>query len=242
MAALLDAPEGPVAGFFGEGAMPYEADGLGDLPRLPQMVELALARLSRDPDGFFLLVEGGLIDHACHANDIARCVPEVLAFDEAVRAAEAWMGGRGDTLLLVTADHETGGLAVTADNGPGALPDVAWSSGWHTASLVGAYAAGLNAECVAGLADNTQLRGAACAGALMPAAGVRVWRAGGGALWSAWSVGSGDVCRVEFSRSLRPPAWQPCGVLTAGGARVSFEVPAELASGASGFLRLITLP
>ena len=68
-----------------------------------------------------------------------------------------WAAGRDDTLIIVTADHETGGLEVLADNGPGAFPTVAWAGDYHTAVNVGVYAWGPNAELVDGVIDNTDI-------------------------------------------------------------------------------------
>jgi alkaline phosphatase len=103
------------------------------------------------------MVEGGRIDHAGHANDIRRNIHETLEFGNAVQEALAWAAGRTDTLILVTADHETGGLTVLGDNGPGAYPPVSWSSTGHTATRVPLYAWGVNAELVGGVMDNTDM-------------------------------------------------------------------------------------
>ena len=239
--ALRDAPEDHVAGLFGWGALPYVYDGLDGLPSLTQMADVALARLSRDPDGFFLMVEGGRIDHACHANDILRCVTEVAAFDEAVRRICAWASNRVDTLVLVTADHETGGLRVVGDRGAGACPDVTWSTGGHTGASVGAYGLGANASRVGLLTDNTEVHGVACSEALMPATGVGVARLSASRVQSVWAVNSGDVCRVEYSSTLAPPVWQTGGTATATCTRISFEM-SPAAPGGRGFYRVITAP
>ncbi len=156
---LVPGAQTHAAGCFGNGNMPYVFDGLGDLPTLPDMTAKALQLLENTPAGFFLMVEGGRIDHAAHANDLARNVPETLAFAEAVQVAVDWAAGRDDTLILVTADHETGGLQVIADNGAGQLPEVTWSSGGHTDQLVPAYAWGVNAHLVTGQIDNTSIHG-----------------------------------------------------------------------------------
>ena len=230
----------PVAGLFGEGPMPYVYDGLGDLPSLPQMVGVALGLLVSDPDGFFLMVEGGRIDHACHVNDLGRCVAEALAFDEAVRVVVAWAAGRSDTLVVVTADHETGGLTVLADNGRGFLPDVSWGTGGHTATPVPVYGAGVNAAQVASLSDNTEFRGVACSTALMPATGFQIEREESGPIRTRWAVNSGDVCRVEYTPTLAPPAWQASGTVTSFGTRVVCETT-NGASCAHGFYRMITV-
>jgi len=146
-----------VSGQFGVGNMPYEYDGLGALPHLSEMTETALAVLDNDPDGFFLMVEGGRIDSAGHANDIQRNVLETVEFANAVATAIDWASGRLDTLIIVTADHETGGLTVLQNNGTGELPTVSWLSTGHTNSTVPVYTWGCNAALVAGLMDNTDL-------------------------------------------------------------------------------------
>lgn len=95
-------------GLFEAGHMRYEdepASGPAGEPSLSEMVTVAVAILSRDPEGFFLMIEGGRIDHALHANQGLRALSETLAFDEAVRAAASLVKPQ-ETLLLVTADHD----------------------------------------------------------------------------------------------------------------------------------------
>ena len=153
-----------VSGQFGTGYMPYEYDGLGSLPHLLEMTETALDILDNDPDGFFLMVEGGRIDHACHSNDMVRSIFETIEFAESVQAVVDWGAGRTDTLILVTADHETGGLTVVSNNGIGNLPSVSWSTTGHTGANVPVYASGVNAEMVDGVMDNTDLFDVAVSG------------------------------------------------------------------------------
>jgi alkaline phosphatase len=80
-------------------------------PTLREMTEKALEVLSRDEDGFFLMVEGGQIDWAGHANDAGWLLHEMLKFDETVGYVMDWAAQREDTLVVVTADHETGGFS-----------------------------------------------------------------------------------------------------------------------------------
>ena len=80
-----------------------------------------------------------------------------IAGDAGVEAARTWAANRADTLILVTADHETGGLKVTRDHGPGKIPDADWSTTGHTATPVPVYAWGAGAERVTGTIDNTGL-------------------------------------------------------------------------------------
>jgi len=164
MQALDTETETMVFGQFGNGDMPYEYEGLGSLPHLSEMTATALSILDNDPDGFFLMIEGGRIDHACHVNDIQRAVLEAIEFDNTVQVAIDWAAGRSDTLILVTADHETGGLTVLANNGAGALPTVEWSSGNHTDSNVPVYGWGVNAELISAVMDNTEMFAVVVAG------------------------------------------------------------------------------
>ncbi len=162
MQALDTETETMVFGQFGNGYLPYEYDGLGSLPHLSEMTATALSILDNEPNGFFLMVEGGRIDHACHSNDIRRAVLETIEFDNTVKVVMDWATGRTDTLILVCADHETGGLTVLANNGAGVFPTVKWKSyvgdlAPHTAANVPVYAWGVNAEMISGVMDNTDM-------------------------------------------------------------------------------------
>lgn len=164
MQALDTNGETMVSGQFGTSHFPYEwnyyngtDDGYDTLPHLSEMTTTALDILDNDPDGFFLMVEGGRIDHACHNNQLRRAVFETLEFDNSVQAVFDWAAGRDDTLVLVTADHETGGLTVLENNGQGEFPTVSWSTTGHTGANVPIYAWGINAEMVYDVLDNTDL-------------------------------------------------------------------------------------
>jgi alkaline phosphatase len=191
-----------VCGQFGNGPLPFEPD-MGPMPHLTQMAETALHILDNDPDGFFLMVECGQIDHAGHSNLTPNMVFETVEFDNAVQAAIAWAQGRTDTLIIVTADHETGGLTVLANNGAGVLPTVRWSAGDHSAAHVPVYAWGVNADMIGGVMDNTQLFSVVTAGPVAwkpdPADGA-VFRQTEAKL--SWSPGTGAATHnVYFGES-----------------------------------------
>ncbi|MCB0218678.1 MAG: alkaline phosphatase, partial [Chrysiogenetes bacterium] len=137
--------------------MPYEKDGVGELPHLSEMARAALEILETDPDGFFLMIEGGRIDHAGHENDIERLGPEVAEFDRAVQVALEWAKGREDTLILVTADHETGGLKLPRTFNGEWPPPARWLHTNHTSTPVAIYAQGPNAQLVRDGLDNTDV-------------------------------------------------------------------------------------
>lgn len=137
--------------------LPYSVDGLGELPSLAAMTRAALKILERSEHGFFLVVEGAAIDWAGHLNDLERLTGEVIAFSHAVQVALTWREKHKDTLIVVTADHETGGLSILKNNGKGKLPEVKWQTKGHTATPVPVYAIGPGAKTFVGRIDNTDI-------------------------------------------------------------------------------------
>jgi alkaline phosphatase len=106
-------------GLFTGSHMSYEIDRVQqelDEPSLAEMTQAALEILSRSEDGFFLSVEGARIDHASHGNDPIGVLHDQLAFEEAVRVALDYQAAHPDTLVIVTADHDCGGLVLGRDN------------------------------------------------------------------------------------------------------------------------------
>jgi alkaline phosphatase len=153
-----------ILGSFGVGGMAYEHDfivGRSDfyetLPHLSEMTSAALNILGTGESGFFLMVEGGRIDHAEHGKNIERTVFETLEFSKSVDIVLQWMVTHPDTLLVVTSDHETGGITVVSSRGTGEMPEVTWATSDHTQVPVPAYATGKNAELVTGTLDNADI-------------------------------------------------------------------------------------
>jgi alkaline phosphatase len=101
LAAAGDAPR--LFGLFAPSHLPYEADRAAGEPSLAELTRHAVRALQRHDRGYFLLVEGGRIDHAHHEGDARRALVDTIAFSDAVRAADELAGD--DTLILVTADH-----------------------------------------------------------------------------------------------------------------------------------------
>ncbi|MCC6932230.1 MAG: alkaline phosphatase [Deltaproteobacteria bacterium] len=130
---------------FGVGDKPYETDGLGALPHLREMVYSALRILDNNPKGFFLLIEAGRIEDACHGKDIKRAVEEIKHLDLAVQEVLKWLPTNSETLVIVTADHETGGLKVTSDKLTNGYPAVTFATSKHTAADVKVFSAGYGA-------------------------------------------------------------------------------------------------
>jgi len=112
-------------GIFSASHFPYVIDGrqmnLSTVPSLAEMTSAAIDILSRHNEGFFILVEGGRIDSAGHANDAGTMLHEILDFDDAVGKGLEFQRSHPDTLVLVTGDHDTGGFSFTDANfGPAA--------------------------------------------------------------------------------------------------------------------------
>ncbi len=134
-------------------------------PSLAEMTGTAIDILSQDPDGFFLMVEGGQIDWAAHANDAANVITDTLSFDQAVTVAQSYALTATDTLIIVTADHETGGMSLnltSGEEGPFTMPNgtpfyVNWSSIYHSGANVPVTAQGPWSELLNGTYENTYL-------------------------------------------------------------------------------------
>jgi alkaline phosphatase len=145
-----------LSGQFGKNHMPYEFDGVGKLPHLSDMAAVAIDILDNDPDGFFLMIEAGRIDHAGHSNNLKQNIFETIELSNTIAKTLEWAKGRTDTLLIVTSDHETGGLKVIeTEPAKNKFPKVEWKTGGHTSVNVPLYAWGLGAAEFAGVMDNT---------------------------------------------------------------------------------------
>ena len=140
-------------GLFAEGDMALAPERS---PSLARMTEVALEILSRNDEGFFLLVENEETDTQAHRNEpldvIAR---EMAAFDDAVRVAVAYQDRHPETLIVVTSDHETGGMSITADS-TGSV-QAAYLTGSHTGELVPIFAHGPGAEWFGSVMPNERV-------------------------------------------------------------------------------------
>lgn len=141
-------------GLFNDSHMSYDLSRIDSIePSLSEMTSIALGALAENPRGFFAMIEGGRIDHASHANDINTTVGEVIAFDAAVGVAINFTRSYPDALLLVTADHETGGLSVIQETDSGKT-QVSWRTSGHTDEPVPWFSTGLLSGLFQGVEDN----------------------------------------------------------------------------------------
>ncbi|WP_019638499.1 alkaline phosphatase [Paenibacillus fonticola] len=112
----LTAKDSKVLGLFGGSHVAYVPDRTAAIPSLAEMTSKALEILAANENGFAIMIEGGRIDHAGHANDFPTMIQETLDFDEAFKVAIEFAKKDGNTSVVVTADHETGGLSLSRDN------------------------------------------------------------------------------------------------------------------------------
>jgi alkaline phosphatase len=150
--AALAPSGGKVAGLFAGGAV---ADR--DLPpSLEQLAAFSLERLAADPDGFFLVVETEETDTASHRHRLHRMVEGIRSLDEAAAVVLDFARRDRRTLVLLTADHETGGLSLVSGD-QGEKLGVRWSTWGHTGLPVPLFAYGPGAERFAGARDDTEI-------------------------------------------------------------------------------------
>lgn len=154
----------PLLGLFA-----FEKMGWPYTPTLAEMTAVALDSLDDDPQGFFLMVEGSQIDNAAAANDGVKMIDDVRTFDDAVQVALDFSLANPDTLLIVTADHETGGLSLytaitcnSGDDGPFSITGggtfcTHFSTTGHTGVDVPLTAMGPGSECLDGTNQNTTI-------------------------------------------------------------------------------------
>jgi len=160
---LLSVSTGKVLGLFADSHMDYEYNrNYAEQPSIAEMTNKSIELLSQDTDGFFLMVEGSRIDHAAHDGDRVPNALDTIAFDKAVEVALDYVTSHDNTILIVTADHETGGMLISSYDLSSELPGglsteverrshridralnvtVEWTVTYHTDWLVPLFAVG----------------------------------------------------------------------------------------------------
>ena len=136
----------------------FDEDGMErglDMPTQREMTSYALDYLDDKCNGFFLMTEGSQIDWAGHSNDIEYMIREFKDFDLTIKDLINFVTANKDTLLLITADHETGGLQLMKQKDDSFI--VQWGTGSHTGVPVGVYAYGPGSQNFSGVMDNTDI-------------------------------------------------------------------------------------
>jgi len=151
---LKTAQKGNLLGLFAE-VSPESYPARGEM--LTEGVKTAIKILNQNKKGFFLMVEGSQIDWAAHGNNQEEVVNEMIDFDRAIKIAFDFAERDGNTLVLVTADHETGGMTITRGNLETGSLTLNFSSTGHTGVPVPIYAFGPGAEKFTGIYENTEI-------------------------------------------------------------------------------------
>jgi alkaline phosphatase len=155
LSTILNSNSVKLAGFTASGQNPYRLKGRGDM--LPASSGKAIEILAKNKKGFFLLIEGSQIDWAAHANAADTVVDETLDFDKAIGVALDFAEKDQHTIVIVTADHETGGVTITGGDKKTHKVKLSFSTKDHTAVMVPVYAFGPGAEKFSGIYDNTSI-------------------------------------------------------------------------------------
>jgi alkaline phosphatase len=125
--------------------------------QLWQVTQTGLNILSQNEKGFFLMVESSMIDDYGHSNDLPLLMEEVFDFDQTIGKVLLWAQQNPGTLVIVTADHETGGLTLVNGNIENGEIECHFSSKNHSGVMVPVYAFGPKAELFTGIYENTDL-------------------------------------------------------------------------------------
>ncbi len=153
MEELQKANADRVAGLLAEGHMPGFSEGRDYM--LAEATQKAIGLLSRNKRGFFLMVEGSQIDWGGHANDATYVLEETFDFDTAVGVALRYAAQDRGTLVIITADHETGGLTIPGGNLKDKSIIARFTTEGHTGVIVPVLAFGPGAEQFTGFYENT---------------------------------------------------------------------------------------
>lgn len=149
-------------GVFNEENLNFRISKHPQEPYLKEMVSVALKILNKDKEGFFLMVEGGRIDHAAHDNNPQKLIEEMKDFDDAIKEIIEFKERFPDTKIFLTSDHDTGGLAISKITNE--YPDVEdlaqfekifWISHHHTATPT--LFLGYKEKLPKGILDNTEI-------------------------------------------------------------------------------------
>ncbi len=141
-------------------AVPYDKDTplpdeRGDLLARASMKGISL--MNQNKNGFFMMIEGSQLDDYGHFNQLDMLMKETLDFDKTIGEVMKWAAKDGETLVVVTADHETGGLTLVNGNKDEGRVECCFSTKDHSGAMVPVYAFGPGAENFTGIFENTDV-------------------------------------------------------------------------------------
>lgn len=146
---------GKLAGLLAHEALPKATEGRGDL--LSIGTSKAIELLNQNKEGFFLMIEGSQIDWGSHANDSKHTIAELLDFDKTVGTVLDFAEKDGNTLVIITADHETGGVTIKNGDLTEGTVELKFETLKHTGTLVPIFTYGPFAEKFSGIQENIDI-------------------------------------------------------------------------------------
>ncbi len=155
MEEVMKIKSGKLAGLVDSLHLPKYSEGRGNM--LSDATSAAISILQQNPRGFFLMVEGSQIDWGGHDMDADYIIKETIDFDRAVARALEFVKKDGNTLLIVTSDHETGGMALIDFDQATGERDFRFTYDNHTGLMVPSFSYGPGAEKFTGVYDNTDI-------------------------------------------------------------------------------------
>jgi alkaline phosphatase len=129
----------------------------GRVPSLNELTALTLQKLNATDQPFFMMIEGSQIDWGGHANNLDYVVSEFKEFDTAIRTVLEFAKEDGNTLVIITADHETGGLALMDGNLEKGKVKGSFNTVGHSATMVPVFSFGIQSELFTGIYENTEI-------------------------------------------------------------------------------------
>lgn len=146
---------GKLAAFLADEQQPKISEGRGE--ELLKSTKVALNILKQNKKGFFVMIEGSQIDWGGHANDTEYVINEMLDFDKVIGEAIDFAQKDGNTLVIITADHETGGLAITGGDMKTGKVEAKYVTKGHTGVMIPVFAFGPGAEAFSGIYQNNDI-------------------------------------------------------------------------------------
>lgn len=146
---------GKLAAFLAEEQQAKFSEGRGD--ELVKSTETALELLKSNKKGMFLMIEGSQIDWGGHANDTKYIVDEMIDFDKAIGKVLEFAKKDGNTLVIITADHETGGFSINKGDTKTGMVEGKFTTGSHTGVMIPVFAFGPGSEAFGGFYENNEI-------------------------------------------------------------------------------------
>jgi alkaline phosphatase len=152
--AVSSTDKNKVVALLAEDGMPKYSEGRGDMLSISTRKALEILKKNGGDKGFFLMVEGSQIDWGGHDNNLQYVVDELLDFDKTIGEVLEFAAKDGETLVIITADHETGGLSLVGGDIQQGQVEGKFSTDYHTAVMVPVFAFGAGAMEFAGIYEN----------------------------------------------------------------------------------------